>query len=397
MKIIIWTGPAWEPWDPDSLNTTGIGGSETATIHMAKELALLQHEVVVVGDHADKAGIYHYAPAPSFPLAEFVPIEKTTKLSVRYINYQRALEDPKLLECDVLVASRDKQIVRKLAPKCRVKVLWVHDIHVGDDWDNDLPLYDRIYCLSNWHRDYFFEKYPHVEPEKLKLTRNGIDIDRFEPNMSWAELRKKKKPSFVYSSSPDRGLDVMLDVWPAIREMRGDAELHVYYGFLTMRKLNEANKRGLAICDYFETRVKSMSHAGVTYHGRVGQKELAQAHLAAMVWCYPTAFLETSCITAMEAQMAGAIPVTTKIGALPETVRAGTLLDPPNKSPRYRKEFLETVKRYLREWDDEDFLATMCPTDAFLAREYARNNLPWSGVAREWSEDFEELYGQGGR
>lgn len=56
-------------------------------------------------------------------------------------------------------------------------------------------------------------------------------------------------------------------------------------------------------------------------HGRVNQRELAEAMLGAGVWFYPTWFSETSCITAMEAQAAGLWCVCPEIAALKETVR----------------------------------------------------------------------------
>src|SRR6185369_7057219 len=60
---------------------------------------------------------------------------------------------------------------------------------------------------------------------------------------------------------------------------------------------------------------------GVVMHGRVNQRELAEAMLGAGVWFYPTWFSETSCITAMEAQAAGLRCVCPRIAALAETVR----------------------------------------------------------------------------
>jgi glycosyltransferase involved in cell wall biosynthesis len=43
-------------------------------------------------------------------------------------------------------------------------------------------------------------------------------------------------------------------------------------------------------------------------------------------WGYPTQFMETFCITAIENQAAGVIPVTSKLAALQETVAVKDLL-----------------------------------------------------------------------
>jgi glycosyltransferase involved in cell wall biosynthesis len=374
MKISIWTGHAFEPWGPISADQGGIGGSETAAIHMAFELAALGHQVTMFGEHEGKEGI----------IADWVA---TTFGSVEWVDYRRAIKDPKIAACDVFVSSRDKSVLR-LKPDAKVKVLWVHDIHVGDDWEGEVALFDRVYCLTKWHKDFVMEHYPHVEPEKFFVTRNGIDPARFHPEMPWEELRAKKGPRFVWSSSLDRGLDVMLDVWPEIRKLEPRAELGVYYGIENWRKLNAENKPGLATIDFMMERIRRLEGDGVRYHGRVGQRELAEAHMGAICWAYPTAWMETFAITALEAQAAGAYPVTSRLAALPETVFAGTLLGGRNKSAEYKKSFVDAVAAALR---DEDGFASRT---AEVSREFTLRARTWAGVAREWEADFEGLLGE---
>src|SRR5207253_1372023 len=69
---------------------------------------------------------------------------------------------------------------------------------------------------------------------------------------------------------------------------------------------------------------------GVVHHDMIGQQELADLQLSCEAWLYPPqpnhengmgGFLETYCITAVEAQAARAVPVTRLNGALAETVK----------------------------------------------------------------------------
>lgn len=373
MKISIWTGKAYEQWGPDSIDAGGIGGSETAAIHMAFELARLGHEVTMFGDHGPHGGMW-WGKEP-FSLRE---------KPVFYEDYDKAIADPKLLACDVLVSSRDKTMLR-LGPAAKVKVLWTHDIHVGDDWEHEVAVFDRVYCLSEWHKRYFLERYPHAEASKIGVTRNAIDPSRFEPDLAWDDLKAEKRPRFVWSSSLERGIDVMLDMWPAIRGMRPDAELHVYYGVDGMRKLNAEAKNdvGLKVIDFLLERIERMRNVGVHYHDRVGQAELARAHMKALVWAYPTAFLETSCITALEAQAAGAYPVCSALAGLNETVRSGYKISGRNKSTEYQRVFLSAV---------EDALSFNPTVEKFARsnREWALGRT-WTAVAKEWEADFEGL------
>ena len=399
MKISIWTGAAYEPWGDDSVDAGGIGGSETAAIHMARELALKGCKVVLFGEHQGKEGKFN-VPAD---LVQFYPGG-----TVEYVDYRKALEDPKLLTCDVFVSSRDKTVLR-LKPDTKIKVLWVHDIHVGDDWHNEVPLFDRVYCLTNWHKHFFLDHYPNVDPEVVSVTRNGIDPQRFSPRMPWEELRAKKKPNFVWSSSLDRGLDVMLDVWPQVKSSCPEARLDIYYGIENWKKINAANPTGMAIIDYYMNRISAAAGDGVTYHGRVGQKVLAEAHMGALCWAYPTAWIETSCITALEAQAAGAFPVTSALAALNETVHSGFLVPGRNKSKAYKEMFVGYVKEVLGGAVDLSRCGISPGSQAALAeatggfrtaadvdlirrgnREWALSRT-WSGVAGEWLADFAAL------
>ncbi len=69
-----------------------------------------------------------------------------------------------------------------------------------------------------------------------------------------------------------------------------------------------------------------MEEGGIFNHGRVNQKELADAMYKANFNAYPSAFMETFFITGLENQAAGVIPVSSKLAALTETIAIQDLL-----------------------------------------------------------------------
>ena len=368
MRIVIWTGPAWETWGPESLKT-GIGGSELAAIHMASWLARLGHDVEIVGQV--NPGTWQGVTFTDFRDCVDVGSSNGTSVSL-------SPEGARKIECDVFVSSRTLQALRLLQPKARLSVLWMHDIHVGSDPHGFLKEYDIILNLSEWSRETAQRYYSAVPRERFFVTRNGIDTKLF------AGTPVKEGCKAVYSSSPDRGLDKLLDYWPAIREMRPDAELHVYYGFDTWERMAELRNDRIAKLqiEIFRTRLARMEEQGVVSHGRVGQEELARAWRGASLWLYPTSFSETSCITAMEAQASMAWPITSSLAALRETVKHGVLIDPPNTRTGYREEFLGHVQSFL-EGEKIDRLMRQ-----HLGRDWALNELDWSGVSVQWEKLF---------
>ena len=295
LRIAFWLGHQIEPWTPETLERDGMGGSETMAWELSKRLAKLGHDVTVFG-HCAEAGQYNgvfWLDASQF--------EHT--------------------ECDVLIVSRQAPAVN-IPHSAIARVLWVHDVHVGPDFTPQLAQkYDFIWCLSEWHKRFFCETYPWLPKEKVEVTRNGIDVDRFR---GLPEAPKRNPHRAIYSSSPDRGLAEAVAAWPAVRAAIPDAELHCFYGFAGWRRSIElAGENGIEQCSkaaLVKLEKACAETEGVYMRGRIDQKQLAQEMLSSSVWAYGTWFSETSCITAMEAQAAGLHCVCPPLAALAETV-----------------------------------------------------------------------------
>ncbi len=298
--VVFFIGHGLEPWNPTTFAKTGMGGSETMAWELSRRLARLGHRVRLYG---------HCKPSQEgvFDGVQFLDAAK-------YRN----------VTCDILIASRQPHAVdNSHGCKAGARVLWVHDIHCGNELNRERELrFDAILALSNWHKQLLLQVYPTILPEKIIVTRNGIDMERF------AGSEESNPHRAIYSSSPDRGLQTALDCWPEIREQVPDAELHVFYGFFnweqSARSMNDAPQ--LRSVRYLKKLCETT--AGVTLHERVNQKQLAREFMKSGVWAYPTWFSETSCITAMEAQAAGCRIVTSPIAALNETVGKHGVLIP---------------------------------------------------------------------
>jgi len=140
------------------------------------------------------------------------------------------------------------------------------------------------------------------------IVPNGIDA-RFLHDMQGANSAHV----FVYGSSPVRGLEQLLHVWPRIRAAVPDAELRVYYGF--PQHVSEQLQKSMGEEQYRSWRAGMeglLQQEGVTYIGAVGHAELARAYAAAGFLLYPTRYPETGCITVQKAMASGAIPITSR-------------------------------------------------------------------------------------
>lgn len=363
LDIIIWTGPAWERWSPANIDTTGIGGSETAAIMMSFELAKRGHQVTMIGDHLGFEG--QYGPKES---------------QVKYVNHQKAMADPFNYKADIFVCSRQPQAL-EIPFSWKASYLWIHDIHVGNPEgriDRLMEKTDKIFALSYWHKKVLLGTYPFLTSEKIIVTKNGIDLKRFEKEPI------KEGNRIIYSSSPDRGLLRLLELLPHMRKEVPDVHLDVYYGFENWKKATETSgdQREKDRIQWIEKRLNELEkERSLTHHGRVNQQTLADAFLRAKVWTYPTWFSESFCISAIEAQAAGCVPVSTVAAALPETVSNGFLIQPPNDGELYKDAYVRRVVHLLK---DEDIRGKY----ARAGREYAFLNHGWDRVAETWEEEF---------
>ena len=156
-------------------------------------------------------------------------------------------------------------------------------------------------------------------------------------------------PRFIYSSSPDRGLDTLLYLWQFIRREFPQATLHVLYGFNNWNKAidqrnNEQEKK------WRDQIMKDMNQSGVHYYGRVDQNTVAKMYQSADIWFYPSKFTETFCITALEAQISKTVIVCTDLAALHTTVGdRGILIQGDAYTKEYREKALQEVFAILKD------------------------------------------------
>lgn len=318
-RILIYTGAGWEKWSPDSVNGGGIGGSETCTVHVAREFARRGYEVIVVGDPPNP-GVFD---------------------GVRYESWAGFDHN---IESDIFISSRRPDIFSTAARK---NVCLVHDIWLNSDGGAGINVdkFDKFFVLSPWHKE-FFCRHHSVPDDKVFVTRDAIDHSRFNKHLPRVPGR------MIYSSSPDRGLDVLLDCLPRIRQRVPHAHLKVFYGFDNWEKAVEVRGNPHEI-GWMKRIKQQLNQPGVEYVGRVGQDRLADEFLQAELWGYPTAFWETFCITAVEAMAAGVPVVTSNLAALSTTVGidGGVIIDGDNKSEAYQNAFVEVCVYILSNPD----------------------------------------------
>jgi len=353
-KICIYIGPAYEDWNPKTIKEKGSGGSEEMGMRMASELSKLGHEVVVY----NQCGLNHSG----------------TFDGVKYVDF-RQFDEKEMF--DVFIAERTPGVFSKRLNAKR-QYLWLHDTHYGEQPRKLFNLPDKIFVLSEAHKNILNQYYRGINDTKYHITRNGIDLDMIKKG---EELNVKRDPfKLIYSSSYDRGIDRLLKLFPKIKAKEPRATLDIYYGFDVYDKrmemlLKNGDPEGKALKENKDRLLELMKQDGVTHYGRVTQQELINKYFGAGIWAYPTGFYEISCITAMLAQSCGAIPVVSDYAALSETVQYGTKLPMGYSDDEYVEKILEMMSG---DFDRKEMM------------DWAKKKYDVKPLAKEWDKLFEE-------
>lgn len=193
-------------------------------------------------------------------------------------------------------------------------ILWVHNSYdqpnLAPWFKNKLNHFKYDWYVFNSHWTYEKYRYYFNIPTELCLViKLGFDDDLIIKT----EFKAKDKIKLVYTSTPWRGLDVLLGAMERIKT--DNIELDVYsstqiYGD-TFKQANDKN--------FIELYDKAKSMKNVNYKGYINHKDLMKILHTYDAYVHPSVFEETFCLAAMESLACGLVVVTTDLGALYET------------------------------------------------------------------------------
>jgi glycosyltransferase involved in cell wall biosynthesis len=204
-----------------------------------------------------------------------------------------------------------------------------------------VALWDRIVCISDWQREMFRQHFD-IPQEKIDVLRNAISplFANLFADADQLSAAKSDALRLAYTSTPFRGLAVLLACFPAIHRRHPSCRLDV---FSSMQVYGQSPKDDPYTAFYEQCRQTE----GINYRGSVSQSQLAKELAGAAMLAYPNTFAETGCIAAMEALAAGLLVVTADLGALPETCAGWARLVSPVGPGRSQEQFAVDFTRHV--------------------------------------------------
>lgn len=380
---IAFLDPLGLQYNGNTLKERGLGGSESATILMARELSKIGFEVTIFnhcGETADYNGV-EYRDISCF--------DSSTKRA----------EVPRYLQQDIVIVLRTVEPFldskyHALMVCAKFKAVWAHDTFLREDSRAEDLLVngaiDELFVLSDFQNYYMStchhgrRRNPEVLKRKLFQTRNGV-----VRHIQEVDISKKDKNLFVYNASVSKGMSPLLEnIWPLVKKNIPAAKLMViggYYKFKEGDAPDEQEQKWRQLC--------SDNHGknGVEFTGIIKQDAIADILSEATFFLYPGAFPETFGISTLEALSYNVIPITTRFGALEETAveKSSYLLDyaiePNSLYPDINRE--QQIQKFVEltiNAHRAQYLNLQKQQYCNIVHEVSS----WSSIALQWKQHF---------
>lgn len=327
---------------PPDYENPGLGGGEAALVLLTRQLASRGHRVEVF-NCCYKPG--HYDD----------------------VHWRMAWELEHAATPDVAVAVRFHEAVPPAQRRARRHLFWMLDDrpHGPAAFTRHFPK-NTVVVASQAMQNRLVAADVHAPTARIPLP---IETRRYRTG-------EERKRACLYSSMPNRGLDVLLAIWPRIRAAVPDAELWVTSGWrLWGYTHSEAEDR------WRQTFGDQATPEGVKLLGPVPRAQLCHLQERAWLGLYPSRFPEMFCLAAAESGAAGTPMVTSDLDALAERVehgRTGVLVPGAIEDPIVQDRFVAATVDLLSDPKRRDRLGA-------AARDQAQS-YGLDAVAEQWEQ-----------
>jgi len=292
--LAIWMGYS-ESFNFNNYKTKKMGGSELSALRFIDYFKDI-YDIYVFSSIPDKENMTY--------------IDGVSWLSLKeYNNYN--------IKWDFLIIFRYINFFIYAKHNAKKTIIWLEDMvlnyyyegivlnNVGSELIyNCYDKIDKIVCLSNWHLNNVKKIYPFIEDKKYEIIENPIDLKFFYKNNFDKKSINKIKNRFVYISDLKRGFNLLLDCLLVLQESFPDISL-VFFRSNTLDSEMEEKLKML-----YNTKAYGYESSDIVH------EELSQAEY----FFYPAIFQETSCCSAIEAQLYYCVCIYNNFGCLNETI-----------------------------------------------------------------------------
>lgn len=204
--------------------------------------------------------------------------------------------------------------------------------------------YDAIVCVSYWQRDLF--GYNGFPVEKMHVIHNFI-----YPVANNPQRLNPKVTKFIYTPTPHRGLQELVEAFEKLCDCHENVHLDVYSSFALYGRPEDDQV-------FATTFDKIKANNKITLYGTVPNLQIRDALRQADCFVYPAKWHETSCLCLIEAMSAGIDCLHTAYAALSETSGGLTNIIPSRVhgySREVNQELVQATFKSMKHYHENKF------------------------------------------
>ena len=266
-----------------------------------------------------------------------------------------------------------------LVEKDKTNILWQH---LSYDQPNVQYMRDRKFVdsidyfiyVSSWQYNKFREQFQIPEYKSFVIKNATYPFEVIpKPILNTIPQTKVK---LLYTSTPWRGLTVLIKAIEILNKTRDDFEVDIYSSTKIYGSKFEENEKG----KFEELFNKCKNTANVNYHGYANNEDIRKALLTSHIYAYPSIFEETSCLAVIEAMSAGCHVVTTNYGALPETCgEFATMIEFDSSGQNLVERYADTLNSVI-----DNYKNGLYKEDLEMQTKYYSKYYSWEIRIKEW-------------
>jgi glycosyltransferase involved in cell wall biosynthesis len=288
----------------------GIGGSETAMLTLCEEWQKKGYEVRLYNDPSEQ-GVSEFE---QLPISAFNPQD----------------------DRDVLIIFRTPRYDIVDAKGLKVWLSFDQFTLADRPFDKFAHIPDKIVGISEYHSEHFKRYYNIHNMIVIDLPLRIYDFD---------DINVERIPNrVIFTSVPDRGIMHLHAIWPLIRQKVPDASLVITSDYRLWGLHNPSNHNYL---------IHWLGSPNAKYSGAIKRKKYLEEICRADIFLYPHKAQnpELFCVSAAEAQYAGAYPVSSNVGAL-ATTNMGTVLPGDPEDVKWRLDCRDIIVDLLSDREE---------------------------------------------
>lgn len=263
-----------------------------------------------------------------------------------------------------------------------IKIYWHQDL--PEDPNSIEPLknngwknFDMLVFNSSWQQTAYQRAF-NIPYWKCITLCNAI-----EPFAMADKPNPDEAVNLIYHTTPHRGLELLVPVFERLADDDKNIKLDVYSSF-NMYGWGERD------ANYKELFERCIDHSQINYHGYQKNEVIREALQKAHIYAYPSIWVESSCISLMEAMSARALCVHSNLGALWDTGGGLTRMYPFDEDVNvHANRFALLLKQAISSVRSKSI-----DTELMFVKSYADIRFNWDRRQTEWRSLMETLIAQ---